>query len=751
MKTKYLFLAALGAITFASCTSDEFVGITSDNSPTEVTEGAIEFGFEMPNATRADIYGQAAAELLGNNFYVMGTKADMTLVAPLAPIPANSPTTTLVFDNYLVHYGANTAGQTESNTANWEYVGVVPETAPTANYVKLGHYQTGSGKSGQTIKYWDYSSTQYDFFAFSTGPNSAVTTSSGEGEIGVTEMQYGSALSSGQTAYTLTIKSVNDLAETYITDITKVAHTDFGKEVQLQFKNLGSKVRVALYETVPGYSILASSVKFYTVDNDVVKPGESGYSAPGDPAALISTNTNSFASAGTVAVYFPNVGTTNIGNGNYNKAAATVTPDGGALNKTFGTLANKATAEYAETPGSSYLGRTLPTATFAGDFNKAYYQTVFPVSTGYPLTLRVDYTLIATDGSNETIKVYGAKAVVPSTYTVWQPNYAYTYIFKISDNTNGWTDVDQTAPGLFPITFDAVVTEATDVSGEQNTITTVASPSITTYQQNHDPLKPENEYAISTGKNIYVQVMKDGSPVSDLATKVSSKYTKSFLYKLSNTSATEAMVVDALEKRVATIGEPDANVTGRNNLTLTWKTINNEATSIVNGVDDNPISVTPAGKLAEIAIAGVDAGTYAYVYDYTSGAKTETTVYQPIIKTAGEDIGITDVTRYCSILKSAVSGYDTGVGNDPDHYSAAGAPASGFLYFSITTNGESTTTYSFVSVDGKTSIPAGLLKVPVSMLTTGVNGSTDADDNYFYFETYVKNTGLYAVKVIKVI
>lgn len=53
--------------------------------------------------------------------------------------------------------------------------------------------------------------------------------------------------------------------------------------------------------------------------------------------------------------------------------------------------------------------------------------------------------------------------------------------FKISDNTNGYTGNDPNKAGLYPITFDAVVTEMTDKT--QGTTTTVATPSITTYQE----------------------------------------------------------------------------------------------------------------------------------------------------------------------------------------------------------------------------------------------------------------------------
>ena len=287
MKTKQLFLAALATVALASCVNDSFIG---DTPPTNVAEndGAIMFGFKLNNATRADIVGSGAANLLGNGFYVAGTKGSEQ---------SSTPSTKLVFDNYLVHYGANTAGTTESNTANWEYVGVTPGTGSYTKWVKL------SALDNQTIKYWDYSEAQYDFLAFSTGSKNAVskTTFSGEGsltddEIGVTAMKYGAGLDGGATAYTFYIPTIEGLQNTYITDVITVAQANYGKEVKLTFKNLGSKIRLALYETVPGYSV--KDVNFYTTVGTAT-PTDLG-SGTSTTAALISADgTNGFSTKGT--------------------------------------------------------------------------------------------------------------------------------------------------------------------------------------------------------------------------------------------------------------------------------------------------------------------------------------------------------------------------------------------------------------------------------------------------------------------
>lgn len=740
MKKFYFILVAAVSVALTSCMNDDFVG-DSTGTPEDAT-GAIKFGFDFQKYTRGEIAGEEAARLLGSNFYVTGTKGEEK---------TTNPSENLVFDNYLVNFTANTAGTTESNTANWEYVGVTPGTAPYANWAKLSSLNT------QTIKYWDYSTDQYDFLAFSTGTFKAVATTSGAAdEIGVTAMKYGADLANSATAYTFDLPSIAALKDAYISDITEVKKDNYGKEVTLKFKNLGSKVRVALYETVPGYSVQAGSVKFYTVDG-----GRTTINNATDQVtsvALISTDKSSFASKGKINVYFPNVGTNNESNANYDKAAAAVdaTSVDGEKYKTFGILAadKYATAEVDEAAGSLYLGRSLPTATFAGSKDAAYYETVFPVTTGYPLTLRVDYTLVSTDGSGETITVYGAKAVVPSTYTVWQPNYAYTYIFKITDASNGWTNPDGsvTTPdeGLFPITFDAVVTEATDATDEQTTITTVAAPSITTYQQGHTYTTNEYSKSQKAGgdktnvKDLYVQVMDNSGATATPVTSLSS--TNSLLYLVSDANATEAKVMDALEKRTTAIDAD--NVTGRNGISLTKNTnIANDVESIVNGVDDNPITVAK-NSTAKIAIATLDAGTYAYVYNYVAATTAGTiTEYQPI-NVSGGTVGTSGSTYY-SIAATALAA----LAATPANITVADeAVNNDYIYFSITTNGTSTTTYSYVSVAGKTNVSAGLLKVAKTTIegSTVTGGSTPAA-NTFYFDKYISNNGKYAVKVIKVV
>ena len=774
---KHFFYAAVALVALASCADQEYIGDSPTPNPEKASD-AIMFTSGTKGTTRADIYGSAAADLLGNNFYVTGTKGTEA---------ATYPTDVLVFDNYLVHYGVNTAGTTASNTANWEYVGVQPAATVYTDYA----YLTSMGRTTdkQTIKYWDYSVPQYHFMAFSTGTHKAVTTTPSSGQIGVTAMNYGSALAGEGIAYTFTLPDVNALKQAYITDIVEVNRDveGYGKEVQLKFKSLGAKVRVAFYETVPGYSV--KDVVFYNEDGTGITGGKT---TAVEGAALISADANGIPKNGQIKVYFPHVGTNYQPGGttpktDYNKAAATIVlPDAGTENydkaPTFGALTEQLVArenkevKWQDDPdgdgpltagwvaeGSVFLGRSLPQASFAGNEDEKFYKAIFPVNAPSALTLRVDYTLVPIDGAGENIIVKGAKAVVPSTYTKWLPNYAYTYVFKISDNTNGWTGAVDKPSGLFPITFDAVVAEVTDATGEQTTITTVATPTITTYQQGHvysgDPLTSPDEYSKAIGKNIYVQVMDnttvpaklvgaEGSEMPLLNTNAKEGTAASRLFAVTAEEGvviSEATVMDALHNRTTALNADD--VVGRNKITLTKNAnIDNTVTSIVNGADDNPISVT-GGQAAEIDIS-IAAGTYAYVYDYTgaSTTKSQTTIYQPIATTSSTVIATTEKYVTTAILDAI----DTSVAGNVT--TTDEAVSQSFIYFSKTENGEGTTTYSFVSVDDKTNLPAGLVKCPVGSLVDGDGSKTvETAEAAFVFTIYTRNNGKYAVKIIKIV
>lgn len=738
---KQFFFAAM-AIALASCASDDFVGENNNSpNPENGNTNAIVFTSGVNATTRSgEFIGAAAAEKLGGMFVVEGTKGTEQ---------SNSPSTTVVFDNYLVGYTANTAGKTESNTNNWEYVN--KQTGITDRMTGVGTenstweslHSASTDAKVQSIKYWDYSAAQYDFIAWSTGTLKAVTTTPVSGEsVKVTRINTGSTLATD--GFTLTAASADDLLQCYYTDITTVVNGDnYGKPVTLTFKNLGAKVRVALYETVPGYSV--KNVYFYTSDANPTTPADLGYATTNTlkAATLFTMGSDVLPRAGAVTVCYPHIGTTNNSKDDYNKASVTVVPSGSLATQAFGELSDQYGDEDAyEAAGNYYLGRTLPEATFAGDKTKGFYTAVIPNPDGKALTLRVDYTLVSTDGSGEEIKVYGAKAVVPSTYTEWLPNYAYTYIFKISDNSNGWTSKTNTDPkGLFPITFDAVVASFTDANAEQTTVTTVATPSITTYQQGHN-YKDQDEYSNSQTagkssevKDLYVQVMDNSGATSSLVTTLSA--TNSLLFSVSKTTASEAEVMDALKNR--TNSYSDASPVGRNGITLTTNAnISNSVDEIVNGVDDNPIDLKGGGgtgsgygKAAKIDIDQLTEGTYAYVYCKTVPT-SEDAIYHVAAATSS------NFTNYYKVAKPANNATPI----------ASGTAAADHVYFVKNLKADGTfDSYTYKQTKEGDDV-SGLVdggEFP-SNKATG-----DFDDTAFYFDVYNKNNGEYAVKVIKVV
>lgn len=498
------FIAAASALALASCSSDDFLGEIQGNEQNGATS-AINFGGDTGKITRATETGATAAGLLENNFVVVGFKGSKTDAA-------NNET--YAFDHYNVNFNKDSKNSTESNRAGWEYVNQdmkVKGTKPAASLAQ-------SGASQQTIKYWDHSCKSYDFIAFSMGKGAASEYAT---PTHVDKDKLATA------AYTLT-GNVNTLSECYISDMKTVTEPNYNDaSVSMSFRHLASKVRMALFETVPGYVI--SDVKFYTDPTSTTTDNPEG--------SLIGKFNNS----GTLTVYFPTTGTDHAAEKDYNKAhvkftKSTTAGETSVLNhKGFGAVNYNNQAEGTINAGSTYLSQNAATPSYCG----AGYQNVLPSEgAASAITLRIDYKLTSVDGSKETINVKGATATVPAEYTEWKSGYAYTYIFKISQNTNGSTG--GTSTGLTAISFDAVVVDD-EANGLQETITTVSDNSFTTYGYKDNKVTTNgNEYV--NGTDIYATVYSAGATVAP-----QKLYTVT-LESGATQTINEASVANALEK-----------------------------------------------------------------------------------------------------------------------------------------------------------------------------------------------------------
>lgn len=448
-KTYYLAVAALAVV---SCSQDEFTGMNLDNAKTE----EITFAMSAPAINRASITGDEAAEKLGGEFVVYGWKT-------VDAAPSD------VFQNYTVTWNGK-AGESLSNTSGWEYVG------------NMSQPLTGSPVE-QSIKYWDFKASQYDFIAWRTLGDAKLkaikTLTADERKEGETPNYY------KEKALHFEPQTITEAGGIYIANQVTVQKANFQKEVELSFRNLAAKVRVGIYETVSGYSV--KDVKFY----------QSASESSSTTTATLFTTTNQFISKANVDVKYR---TSN------NEAVVASTPISSAKFVGLGTFTGDADPEYRET--GKFVGRSSNAATYAQGAAGDGWNLVFPNTATDVLNLRVDYTLVSKEGSGEVIHVSGATAVVPAQYADWKANYAYTYLFKITDKTNGKTDPSQPTEGLFPIQFDAVVV-ATETGNTEETITTISNASITTYQ-NGSAVTSDNEYKAG---NIYVSVAENGGNV----------------------------------------------------------------------------------------------------------------------------------------------------------------------------------------------------------------------------------------------
>lgn len=507
MKTKYYFLAALATAVFASCTNDEYVG---DVSPTTLTSqgttGAIAFGSGANALTRATKNTGTVAQMLDGQFKVLGVKETAT--------PGSYST---VFPNYVV-WNSNTKTTSNPDVAEagdrngWEYVGTTASTT-------YGEAATAL-PSDQTIKYWDWASAKYHFVAGSpvanftfNGASDGITTASVTGLKGHIVANPGEI---GTTTY----------YPVYIADPVNVPKANYNQEVVFSFKRQQSFVRVGVYEIIPGYRI--SAIHFYEYDAANTKWNDAA-----------ETNQNIILASAT-ANYFQGA----------DNATATLTYDWitNATEPTYTFVYASGLTQANNWYGGALTGVPATTSTEATvanlygtdkDMASTGYFTVVPSAsalTAQPILIKCDYTLTSTDVSGETINIKGATAAIPAAFCKWNPNTSYTYLFKISDNTNGKTDPSQPEEGLYPITFDAVVIAETSGT-EQGTITSVSTPSITTFQ--HASVTSEG-VRYTTGTPIYVTAQNDDTGVLYTLQSGGSAVGAVQVYSLGVTPKTEA-------------------------------------------------------------------------------------------------------------------------------------------------------------------------------------------------------------------
>lgn len=136
---------------------------------------------------------------------------------------------------------------------------------------------------------------------------------------------------------------------------------------------------------------------------------------------------------------------TNINNISTTVASATKVTNVNVISEAGAGSASKSSTTLYVLP--NHNGTNYITATAAGVYGAT---AKVADNTGY--TLHVSYRLIPEDGSASTT-IYDARVYVAPEYCKWEAGKAYTYIFKITKNTNGTTDPALVDPANTSVTY----------------------------------------------------------------------------------------------------------------------------------------------------------------------------------------------------------------------------------------------------------------------------------------------------------
>ena len=264
-------------------------------------------------------------------------------------------------------------GYTVAHATDWDYVGI----------------------NNQTIKYWDYSASNYRFFAYTPADASITTTENNTFNIPYTYSP------------TATATDVPYISELWFADNTQATHP-YGSCVTLTFSPLIAKVRFKFTYPDGTDAITVKDIQFR------------------DSRFVDTPSAADTPLSGTLTTTYPLTGIPPTATPDFGWAPSTDTDSKGQLLLTI---------PYEDASDAIHILND-PT-----QYNKWYY--VPPLSTiGYE---QGPYTVNARINGKESA------ATVPSQFMQWKAGYQYTYIFKITNANNDITfadlQVEQWLPG----------------------------------------------------------------------------------------------------------------------------------------------------------------------------------------------------------------------------------------------------------------------------------------------------------------
>lgn len=384
----------LGAASLASCAGHDI--LSDEDIRGERTDRPMTFGVLTGNLSRA-----TALEAAGHkDFGVFAYKGTNGYHSP-------EWVGDLVMQNYQVKYS-----DSEILGSHWYYEGA---------------------RTGQILKYWDYSKPTHYFAAY-TPYNEGSTF-----EI----YQWGELLElKGMKAFSL--ESDRDDNEAMYAQ-AKVDKADYGKEVPLTFFHLNAKIQLAFRSAIPGYTVELLNM---VPEDGLVTVGEGQAAAVGvqlTPAtATEAAKPVNFDTGGSAAQqptpsqkypYKEDIKISNLFTG----TAPTVTAANYNTSCTSDNIVfplNDSDAGVVAFPissGSEYT--TLKSQYFALPLPLDDYHD--PYLPGF--TVHVTYRLIPNDGT-APVTVYDARVFIPEEKCKWTFGKQYLYRFTITTNSTGVTN-----------------------------------------------------------------------------------------------------------------------------------------------------------------------------------------------------------------------------------------------------------------------------------------------------------------------
>ena len=441
---KKVLILACAALT--ACTND--IDLGPNKEQIETLSNAI--GFQMAKKNMTTTKGTEALNKAGHyNFGVWGYKASTGVGEPL------------IMANYLVGFGDGSKGykmdattqttwgdpsNSKDGQSQWAY-----EMLGSSEYNHMtddGYYKNDqtaymSNIANQYLRYWDLSAPTTNFYAYAPYVNKNATSTEVTFDNNTKTMTF----PDGSIVAGYDKRADNE----YMYAATQVKSADYGKDVSLVFKRLNSKINIKFYEDIAGYYVQILNLSDTYNKGVYARPAKrTGTAAPYAylPGKLMTKTGVTITFSGTEFTT-PSI----------SDWQTTTTSNQSDKSLTF--------EAPAATIGTTKLEATPSTTTYyAIPKNKIASETGAAEDLkDVGFTFHVTYKLISTTGEEITVK--DATVFVPAENCEWQCNKAYTYIFRITKNSNGSTgnvtvpDPDGTGgvtPGeeaaLYPIVFD---------------------------------------------------------------------------------------------------------------------------------------------------------------------------------------------------------------------------------------------------------------------------------------------------------